>query len=469
MLARARPSAAPVRNPRVAVTIASVASMFMNILDTTIVNVALPSIDREFHASAAVGGLTVVSYLTMLVVVMPISGWLGDRFGTRALFMASLATFTVASVLCGLAQNLPELIAARVIQGVGGGALLPAGMTMMYRVYTPGERLHVARLTAIPQAMAPVLGPTLGGVLVQGLSWRWVFWVNLPVGMIVFAILWFSLAEHREGTEGAFDRSGFVLSALGIGLLVYGISQGAAIGWATAQILVVLILGVALCAALVAVELRSRHPLLRLGLIRIRGYRHSLLITCLCGAGFSGVQFVVPLMLQIRDGYSPIQSGLTTFCEAIGVMVASQIVSRLHVRLGERTLQLGGFILLTALILLLALASRAMGPWALRWVMFGIGLGSGHVQMPNQAMAFDEVQRADTGHASGLYNTSRRLGSAIGVAILASALATSHAAGGAESGFTAAFAAASALTALGTVVAVQALRDRGHRPLLAQR
>jgi EmrB/QacA subfamily drug resistance transporter len=447
---------------RLAVTVAYVAATFMNVLDTTIVNVALPSIDRDFHSSASAVSLTVVSYLTMLVVVMPVSGWLVDRFGTRRIFLLALATFTIASALCGLAHSLPELVAARAVQGIGGGALLPSGMTMLYRAYTPTERLRIARLITIPTSFAPALGPTLGGVLVQELSWRWVFWVNLPVGVGVFVLAWFLLAEHVEGTRSGIDVLGFTLSAAGIGLLVYGIAQGPGLGWGSPQIVVCLAAGVLLCTALVVVELRSSNPLLRLDLIKITGYRQSLAITGLCGSAFTGVLFLVPLMLQIGDGYSPIQSGTSTFAEALGVATAAQIVSRVHARFGERKLQVGGFAMLTLLIVVFAASGKGMNLWAVRALMFGIGMGSGSVQLLNQAMAFDEIVPGDTGQASGLYNTSRRLGAAVGVALLSSVLASSHAADGTESGFSAAYVAAAVLSGLGLMVAVRAWRSGGR-------
>jgi EmrB/QacA subfamily drug resistance transporter len=453
-------------NPRrVVMTVAFVASSFMYILDTTIVNVALPSIDRDFRVSAAVGSLSVVAYLTMVVAVMPISGWLVDRFGVRRVYLAALAAFAMASALCGLAQSLPELIAARVAQGIGGGAMAPAGMTMMYRAYTPTERLRVARITTLPSAMGPVLGPTIGGLLVQELSWRWVFWVNLPVAVAIFTVCWRRLPEDPGRPATPFDPAGFVLTAVGVGLLVYGISQGAQAGWLTPQILASLGLGLVLCAALVAVELRSPHPLLRLGLLRITGYRQALSICTLVGAAFSGNQYLVPLMLQIRDGYTPIESGLTTFCEAVGVMTSSQVVSRIHRRVGERRLQVLGFVLITSLTTLFALKGASMSPWTVRAVMWGIGYGNGHVQLPNQAMAFDEIDAEDTGHASGLYNTSRRFGSALGVAVLSSAIASSHTAQGVESGFSAAFLAAALLSAAGLLIALGAYRRTGARSL----
>jgi EmrB/QacA subfamily drug resistance transporter len=447
---------------RLAVTLAFVAGSFMNVLDSTIVNVALPSIDHGFHVPASGGTLTVVSYLTMLVVVMPISGWLVDRFGTRRVFLIALATFTAASALCGVAQSLPELVAARVLQGMGGGAMLPAGMTMLYRAYTPAERLRLARVITIPTSLGPVLGPTLGGVLVQELSWRWVFWVNVPVGMGALIVSWLLLEEHVEQPRERLDLLGFALAAIGIGALIYAIAEGSSAGWSSPRIVGCLTVGVLLCVALVFVERSTTSPLLRLDLIRITDFRHSLAITALCGSAFTGMLFLVPLMLQIGDGYSPIQSGTSTFAEAIGVAVVSQIVSRIHGRFGERRLQLGGFALLTSLIVVFAIAGHGMSLWAVRALMFGVGIGSGSVQLLNQAMAFDGVGPADTGRASGLYNMSRRLGGATGVALLGSLLASTHTTGGAESGFSAAYVAGAVLAGTGLICALRASRTGGR-------
>ena len=213
-------------NPKVSVSVVFVAAMFMNIMDITIVNVALPSIGRQFHETTASLDSVAVGYLVSLAVFIPAAGWLGDRFGSKRVLLFAIAVFTGASALCGLAQSLPELVAFRVVQGVGGGMLTPVGMAMLFRTFPPEERVRASSILTVPTALAPAIGPVLGGLLVTDLSWRWVFFVNLPIGIVAFLFGLVFLDEHRQPHPGRFDVPGFVLSGVGFALLMFGISDG---------------------------------------------------------------------------------------------------------------------------------------------------------------------------------------------------------------------------------------------------
>src|SRR6266851_5103294 len=212
-------------DPKVSVSIVFVAAMFMSIMDGTIVNVALPSIGRQLGVpSTSIDA--VVAYLVSLAVVIPASGWLGDRWGTRRIFLLTLALFTVASVLCGLAANFTMLVFFRFLQGAAGGALAPVGTTMLYRTFPPAQRVQVSSILIIPTVIAPATGPVLGGLLVDSLSWRWVFFVNVPIGIAAFLFGLLSLQEHREPKAGRFDLPGFLLAGIGLALVLYALSEG---------------------------------------------------------------------------------------------------------------------------------------------------------------------------------------------------------------------------------------------------
>src|SRR6266850_1853679 len=213
------------------VAIVFVSGMFIDILDTTIVNVALPDLGREFHATTASIEWIVLGYVLSLAVFIPASGWIGDRLGTRRVFLFALAMFTLASALCGQAQSLGELVAFRVLQGVGGGMLVPVGTAMLFRAFPPIERAKASTVLIVPTVLAPALGPVLGGWLVTDVSWRWIFYVNLPVGALAFAIGFLFLREEREGHAGRFDLPGFVLSGAGLALVLYALTQGPEKGW----------------------------------------------------------------------------------------------------------------------------------------------------------------------------------------------------------------------------------------------
>src|ERR1700690_2809423 len=260
-------------NPKVAVSVVFVSAMFMSIMDTSIVNVALPSIGRDFRvAPTAVDGIS-IAFLVSLAVFMPASGWLGDRFGGKRVLMAAIVVFTGASALCGAASSVGELVGFRVLQGVGGGMLAPVGTAMLFRTFPPQERVRAASIIVLPTALAPALAPVIGGLLVTDASWRWVFYVNVPIGIAAFVFGVLFVRQHVESHPGIFDLRGFALSGIGLGLFMYGISEGPDIGWGSARVLTTAIVGVALLVVMVVVELRTREPIVALRLFGHRPFR----------------------------------------------------------------------------------------------------------------------------------------------------------------------------------------------------
>src|ERR1700730_10772119 len=254
----------PSINPKVSVSIVFVAAMFMSIMDTTIVNVALPTLSRQFGATGTSIDAVVVGYLVSLAIIIPASGWLGDRLGTKRVFLWALALFTCASVLCGLASSLPMLIGFRVLQGIGGGAMTPVGTGILYRTFPPIERVQVSRILNIPTVFAPASGPVLGGLLIDRLSWHWVFYVNVPIGIAAFVFGILFLQEYHREAVGAFDLAGFLLGGLGLALTMYALSEGPSYGWTSPGILGSGIAGLTTLIIFVFVEIRSPHPILNL-------------------------------------------------------------------------------------------------------------------------------------------------------------------------------------------------------------
>ncbi len=228
---------------KIAVGVVFVAAMFMSIMDTTIVNVALPTIGRTFHVAPTAVSAVSISFLVSLAVFIPASGWLGDRLGGKRVLLSAIVIFTVASALCGLAANMTELVLFRILQGVGGGMLAPVGMAMLYRVFPPEERVRAASILTTPTALAPALGPVLGGLLVSDLSWRWVFYVNLPIGVAAFVFGLLFLESVPQKSPGRFDLPGFLLAGLGLGLLMYGVSEGPVRSWVAADVLATIAVG----------------------------------------------------------------------------------------------------------------------------------------------------------------------------------------------------------------------------------
>ena len=449
-------------DPKVSVSIVFVAAMFMSIMDTTVVNVALPSIAKDLHASNASIDAIVVGYLVSLAVVIPASGWLGDRFGTKRVFLSALALFSITSALCGLAGNLTMLVLFRVLQGMAGGALTPVGNAILYRTFPPSQRVQVSRILIIPTVIAPATGPVLGGFLVDKFSWSWVFYINVPIGILACLFGLFYLYEHKEPTAGKFDLTGFVLAGAGLALVMYALSEGPSHGWLAFDILICATVGLVVLVAFVMIELRTKEPMIDLHLFGNRLFRTCNLIALFSSAGFLGVLFIGPLYLQEARGVSALMSGLTTFPEAIGVVLSTQIVARLYPRIGPRRLMAGGLLGVTVTMSLLSLMGGDTTLWLMRILMFLTGAGMAYSFLPVQAAAFATISSSATGRASALYNAQRQLGAAFGVAILSSVL---NAVGPFKAGangtlvpnitaYHAAFLAAAALALIGSIIAL---------------
>ena len=210
---------------KLAIGVVYVGALFMTIMDTTIVNVALPTLGRDFHVRSTGVDTVVIGYLVSLAVFIPASGWLGDRFGPGRVLLASIVIFTGASALCGQASSLGELTLFRVLQGVGGGLMTPVGMAMLWRAFPPAERIRASAVLLVPTAFAPALGPVIGGLFVTDLTWRWVFYVNVPIGIVALTFGLLFLHEQEKQDPGRFDLAGLLLAA-GFGLLMYGLSEG---------------------------------------------------------------------------------------------------------------------------------------------------------------------------------------------------------------------------------------------------
>jgi EmrB/QacA subfamily drug resistance transporter len=422
------------KSQKVVVGAVFVSAMFMNIMDITIVNVALPTIGRDFHIPPTAVDGVVIAYLVSLAVFIPASGWLGDRFGGKRVLLVAIAIFTLGSVLCGFAQDMTQLVAFRVLQGAGGGMMAPVGMAMLFRVFPPAERIRAASILTVPTTIAPALGPVLGGFLVTTLSWRWVFFVNLPLG--IAAITFGALFLERMGTHdpGRLDLPGWLLGGAGLGLLMYGISEGPLKSWSSPDVVVCCVAGAALLTIFVFVELRNAHPMVDLHLLSNRLFRSTNVVMFLAAAAFLGMLYLIPLYFQDARGLSPLQSGLSTFPEAFGVMIGAQFASRLiYPRVGPRRHITGGLLGLAACTLVLTQVTLTTNLWFIRGVMFLLGWMMAQVMVPNQAASMAMITPDSLGRASTFFNTMRQVGSATGVAILSTVLigvGSANAAGG---------------------------------------
>lgn len=401
------------------VAAAFVFGIFMDIMDMTVINVALPTLARDFHASTDTLEWVVTGYLLSLAVWIPASGWIGDHFGTKKTFMFALAMFIGSSALCGAAWDINSLVAFRVLQGVGGGMMTPVGTAMLFRAFPPHERAQASAVLFTPTILAPTLGPLLGGWLVTSVSWRLIFYINLPIGLLGFLFTMFFVREHTEPAAGRFDPWGFVLSGGALIALLYALSRGPVDGWSSPQVIVPGTIGLAALAAMVVLELKLDEPMLKLRLLKNRMFRTGNLAMFTSTGGLMGLLFLLPLYLQQLRGLSAFQSGLATFPGAIGMVLMMQVTSRIYGRVGPRRMMVFG--LTGALVTTLAFLEFGLHTH-LVWVDLLMLLRGGFMafaMMPLQAATFASISPQDVGRASSLFSTNRQVASSVGVALLA--------------------------------------------------
>ncbi|HWO73156.1 MAG TPA: DHA2 family efflux MFS transporter permease subunit, partial [Dehalococcoidia bacterium] len=320
-----------------------VLALFMDLLDMTVINVAIPTLAREFAAGTTTIEWVVTGYLLSLALFIPVSGWLGDRFGTKRVFLTALSLFIAGSLLCGVAWDIESLIAFRVLQGIGGGMLTPVGMTMLFRAFPPSERAAASAVLAIPITVAPALGPVLGGYLVDYHDWRWIFFINIPIGTIALVAATALLREERQEAAGRLDVPGFALAGAGLVSLMYALAEAGLHGFGDREVLSFGAAGLALLAAFVVVELRAAEPMIDVRLLTDKLFGAANVIQLVGNAAIMGGFFLLPLFLQTQRGQSAFDVGLIIFPMAVGVAVMAQPAARLYPKVGPRRMMLAGF------------------------------------------------------------------------------------------------------------------------------
>lgn len=458
---------------------------FLTVLDTTVVNVAIDTLGRELGASLATIQWVATGYLLALAATIPVTGWAADRFGAKRLFAAALALFTAGSALAAAAWSAEALIAARVVQGIGGGAVLPAGITLIGITAGPERMGRTMSVVGIPMLLAPALGPVLGGLLLDVVSWRWLFLVNLPVGAIAL-LLALRLLPSPEPPHPAqrLDLRGLALLSPGMALLVLGLSETAASGLASARALAPALGGLLLVALFTAHALRGHlasdatadapqpdraparpQPLLDLRLLRTPSVAASAATLLLLGGAFLGALFLLPLHLQQARGESPLDTGLLLLGQGLSAAAAMHLAGRAAERFGAGRVVVAGlmpFALgLAGLTQLTATTSYVLVEAAL--VLFGIGMGA--TMMPAMTAAYRTLARPQVARATALLQIVQRLGSSLGVALVAVALQRAGDGGAtaaAADAFTEAFRWPLLLALLAFAPAALLARDAGH-------
>lgn len=409
-------------DPRwLALSVTSIGS-FMSILDSTIVNIALPSMLKDFNADLRDGQLILTIYLLALAVVIPLGGFLADRVGMKRLYMITLTFFTVGSVLCGLAWNLPSMVAFRALQGLGGGLLQPLGMAIVFTLITPLERGRFMAVLGLPMLLAPLLGPTLGGYLVQYASWRTIFLINLPIGLINLALAWWLLKEQGRRPEARLDGRGFLLALLAFPAILLALSEGEEQGWGSPIVLILAAVGIISLIAFVRVELPQREPLLQLRLFASPMFALGMVINFITQFSLFGMQYVMPLMLQQVHQLGAARTGLILFPSGILSFVTMNISGRIYNRTGPRPLAVTGLSVLLGTTFWLS----RLGPTASLGLITVLGslrgLAMGLCMMPVQTAAYNTVPRELMTRATALSNVLFRIFGATTTAVLTTIL-----------------------------------------------
>jgi EmrB/QacA subfamily drug resistance transporter len=392
----------------------------MTVLDATIVNVALPTLGREFGTSIATIQWVTTAYLLAFASVIPLTGWASQRLGTKELWLLSLAVFTLGSLLAGLSWSIGALIAFRVVQGLGGGMIMPLGQTILAQAAGPKRMGRVMSILGVPLLLAPIIGPVIGGLLVDTVSWRWIFFVNLPVSAVAFllAIRLLPRAPRRGGQK--LDVLGAIILPGGIVLFLWGLAEVGRQGTVTAaRPLTALLLGLGLVAGFVLHALRSSNPLLDVRLFARRSFGSAAAINLTLGVALFGVALLLPLYFQIIRNRSPLETGLLLIPQGLGAAVAISIAGALTDKLGARRVVPVGILLALAGTLAYTQIGVDSGYGYLAGALFLIGAGLGATITPSMAAAFQDLEHAEIPGATSAINVVQRVAASLGTALLA--------------------------------------------------
>jgi EmrB/QacA subfamily drug resistance transporter len=393
---------------------------FMSILDTTIINVAIRDLSRDFRTSLATTQWISTGYMLALATVIPLTGWAADRYGTKRLYMTSIILFLGGSALSGAAWSMPTLILFRVLQGLGGGMIMPAGMTILSHAAGPRRIGRLMGIIGIPMLLGPIFGPILGGWLVDDVSWRWIFFVNLPVGGIALYAALRVLEPDQPRPHHTLDWLGLLLLSPGLAIFVFALARIAAAGTvssvagdASAGA------GLLLVAAFILHASRHQDPLIDVRLFGRRTVGASALTNFLFGTAFFGMSLLLPLYFQMVRGESALHAGLLLAVQGVGAMVSMPLAAHMTDRIGAGKIVLVGLFCVASGMLALSQAESTTPFWIVEPMLFLLGLGMGSTMMPSMSAAMSSLQRHQIARATSGLNVVQRVGGSLGTALLA--------------------------------------------------
>jgi EmrB/QacA subfamily drug resistance transporter len=415
------PSASPDRLDRGLLLVAGcvVLGAIMSILDVTVVNVAINTLAERFDTPLATIQWVSTGYTLALATVIPLTGWGADRFGTKRLYLTSITLFVLGSMLSGLAWNAPSLIGFRVLQGFGGGMLMPAGMTILTRAAGPQRIGRVMSVIGVPMLLGPIFGPILGGWLVDDFSWRWIFFINLPIGLIALTLSYRVLAPDVPAPGHRLDWLGLALLSPSLALIIYGLAESSTKGgFGHAQVLVPVLIGAGLFAAWFRHSLRTEEPLIDLKLYLNKTFSASSLTLALMVISVFGGMLLLPLYLQRVRGESALSTGLLLAPQGLGAMIAMPLAGILTDKTGVGRIAPCGLVAIALSFLGLTRLSYTTSYTHLGELLFVMGLGMGFTMMPVFSGAMQTLRRASIARASTALNITQQVGASIGTAVM---------------------------------------------------
>jgi EmrB/QacA subfamily drug resistance transporter len=402
----------------------------MTILDATIVNVALPTIGRDLHASISTIQWVPTVYLLTFASVIPLSGWAAARFGSKTVWLASLAVFMTGSLLAGLSWSIGALIAFRVLQGLGGAMIMPLGQAMLAQVAGPDRMGRVMTVIGVPMLLVPIFGPLIGGALIAAAGWHWIFLVNLPVGLVAIALAVRLLPDGGARRPERLDALGLVLLSGGLAAGLYGLAEmGQRARVLDPASLGPLATGVVLVALFVAHARRAPHPLIDVRLLRRRGFGTAAAANFVLGVALFGALLLLPLYFEILRGRTPFETGLLLVPQGLGAATAMSLAGFLTDKLGARRIVPAGVVLALAGTAIYTGIGITTPYWLLALALFLVGAGLGATITPSMAAAFQGLPRAAIGDATSAINVVQRVAGSVGSALLAVVLQATITAG----------------------------------------
>ncbi|KXX60519.1 DHA2 family efflux MFS transporter permease subunit [Rhodococcus sp. LB1] len=414
-------NAAPDKLDGTVLKIASVVVLgaIMSILDVTVVSVALPTFATEFDTTYATVAWTMTAYTLALATVIPVTGWAADRFGTKRLYMTALVLFVLGSVLCSFAWDITSLIGFRVLQGLGGGMLMPLGMTIMTKAAGPDRVGRVMAVLGIPMLLGPIGGPILGGWLIEAASWHWIFLINVPIGIVALTAAFIILPSDKASPSESFDFLGMLLLSPGLALFLFGVSSIPEVGTvAAARVLVPGAVGLALIIAFVFHALRKDHPLIDLHLFENRQLSVAVITTSLFIVAFMGAGLLFPSYFIQVGGHTTLAAGLLMAPQGIGAMLTMPVAGRLVDKIGPGKIVLTGLPLILIGLGTFTQVAADSPTWLLMGALFVMGMGMGCTMMPLMTAAIVTLSNDQVARGSTLMNIVQQTAGSIGTAVM---------------------------------------------------